>query len=451
MQKSLLDIQQEIRDVEQQVNALSNSIAEIYKDVAILRNEEITLIDYKKIQLLSTYIKFENHPLANLTNKKLCQAYIELLLRLVHLDKDVEPTINRLVFVQWLVKQAKLDLGLEKLFEGALKRDQDNLIFIMESLPASYNNHLIMDLLLIANISGKANEEILAFVGDLCSFLNVNKDKLKAFSVIAKSILQQNTDIIKDYGFSDILLYAKQFEYYLGHNVLLQSTSKQHISVAKSVLQYSERNVASRTMSERRVLVAKIYDNSYYDMIWIRNTGYYLDEGDIICTYRDFRKVNDSNKCVIEAPCEGQLYIFREGNITYVLIHHEKDNISDVRAWALVRSEQHTIDTKSVLQHSDRNIASLTMSERRVLVAKIYDNSCYDIIWIRNTGYYLDEGDVICTYRDFRKVNDSNKCVIEAPCEGQLYIFKESNITYVVIHHEKDNPTEVKVWARSRR
>ena len=94
MQKSLLDIQQEIRVVERQINVLSNAIKEIYKDIASLRNDEVALIDYKKIRLLSTNIKFDNHPLSNLPDKKLCQAYIELLLRLVHLDKDTNHTIG---------------------------------------------------------------------------------------------------------------------------------------------------------------------------------------------------------------------------------------------------------------------------------------------------------------------------------------------------------------------
>ena len=313
MEKSLLDIQQEIRDVEQQVNALSNSIAEIYKDIDNLRNDEIALIDYQKIQLLSTLIMFEKHPLGNLDNKKLCQAYVELLLRLVHLDKSVESTINRLVFVQWLVKQAELDLSLEELFVGALKRDTDNLTLVIESMTSTYYDQLLMDALLVANISGKANEEILIFIVDLCRFFNVNKDKLKAFSIISKSILQKDSTIINQSGCKDTYLYVKQFEHYLEHNVL------------------------SRAMSEQRVLVAKIYENASYDLIWIKDSGYYLDTGDVICTYRDFRKSNSTNKCVIEAPCEGRLYRFKEGNVNYVVIHPDKDNLLDVRSWALTR------------------------------------------------------------------------------------------------------------------
>ena len=311
--KSLFEIQQEVRLLEQQVALVTKSITEIYKDIDSLRNEEVVLIDYKKIYLLSTRIKFKDHPLGKLSDKKLCQAYIELLLRLMDFDKSVESTINRLVFVQWLAKQAKSELSLEELFKGALKRDLDNLIFVMESLPSAYKNQLIMDSLLLANICGKANEAILLCIGDLCGFFNVNKDKLKAFSIIAKSILQQDIEVINKDNLGNVTLYTKQFEHYFESDALLRGICKQ------------------------RRLVARINEHASYELGWKQGTGYYVNKGDVICTYRSFLKNKNDNKCIIEAPCEGKLYIFKDKSISYVVIHNEKDNLTDVKAWALLR------------------------------------------------------------------------------------------------------------------
>lgn len=307
--KSLLDIQRKIRVLEQQMNVLANAITEIYKDIDNLRNDEVALIDYKKIQLLSTHIKFKNHPLGNLTNKKLCQAYIELLLRVVHLDKDIESTTDRLAFVQWVIKQAKLDLGLEELFIGALKRDTDNLILAIEFFTTTYQNQLLLDMLLVANITGKANEEILSFIADLCGFFAVTRDKLKAFSVIAKNILLQKNNKT---DYKNVLSDARQFEHYLDSSVL------------------------TIDITEQRVLVAKIYEGSTYERQWNKSTGY-VYKGSLICTYRNFLKPNDSNKFVIKSPCEGQLYVFKERNVHYVVVHHADDSQAAVRAWALTR------------------------------------------------------------------------------------------------------------------
>lgn len=313
MKNNLFGIQQEIRELEDKVNDVSTTIAAIYKEIGALRNSEVVLIDYKKINLLSARIKFENHPLSKLSNKRFCQAYVELLLRLVHLDKSIEPTINRLIFIQWIVKQAKLDLSLEELFVGALKRDVDNLTVVVESRSEAYYEYLIMDALLVANISGKASEDILHFVVDLCGFFDITQDKLRGFSIIAKSILQQDIDVINNSDLRNVTLLAKHFEYYF------------------------ERDVLSRGISKQRKLVARIYGNSCYELRWFKSSGWYVDKGDVICTYRDFMKVNDNNKCTIKALCEGRLYVFKDKNVSYVVIHDDNDNLADVRNWALLR------------------------------------------------------------------------------------------------------------------
>lgn len=313
MQKSLLEIQQSVRKVEQQINVLANAITEIYKDIDNLRNDDVVFIDYKKVQLLSTSIKFKSHPLRKLSDKKLSQAYIELLLRLVHLDKDIEHTTDRLVFVQWIAKQAKSESSLEELFEGALKRDTYNLTLVVETLPSEYNDYLILDSLLLANLCGKAKEEVLYFVIDLCGFLGMTKDKLRRLSIIAKSILQQDTEAINKSDLRDLTLLAKQFEYYY------------------------ERDVISRGISNQRKLAARINRRVCYELGWKKGTGSYVNKGDIICMYRSILKPSDNNKCIVEAPCEGKLYIFEEKIISYVVIHNENDNLADVKAWALLR------------------------------------------------------------------------------------------------------------------
>ena len=52
MKKSLLDIQQEIRELEGKVKDISASIADIYEEIDCLRNDEMDTIDYEMIRLM---------------------------------------------------------------------------------------------------------------------------------------------------------------------------------------------------------------------------------------------------------------------------------------------------------------------------------------------------------------------------------------------------------------
>lgn len=62
MKKSLLDIQQEIRELDGKVKDISFAIAEIYDEIDELRNDETDSIDYEAIRLMSRHLSFGKHP-----------------------------------------------------------------------------------------------------------------------------------------------------------------------------------------------------------------------------------------------------------------------------------------------------------------------------------------------------------------------------------------------------
>ena len=72
---------------------------------------------------MSRHLSFGKHPLGRLDDTYVCQIYLETLLSLVQADRSSGDTVNRLIFVQWLLSQTKLELSLEELFKDSLKID----------------------------------------------------------------------------------------------------------------------------------------------------------------------------------------------------------------------------------------------------------------------------------------------------------------------------------------
>ena len=73
MKKSLLDIQQEIRDLDGKVKDISVAISSIYNEIDDFRNDDTEeSIDYETIRLLSKHFTFGRHPLDKLEDSYAC-------------------------------------------------------------------------------------------------------------------------------------------------------------------------------------------------------------------------------------------------------------------------------------------------------------------------------------------------------------------------------------------
>lgn len=308
MKKSLLDIQQEIRELDSKVREISASIAEIYEEVDNLRNDKTDTIDYEMIRLMSRHLSFGRHPLGRLEDVYACRIYLESLLSLTQVDRGSHSTVNRLIFVQWILSQSKLDLCLEELFKDSLEISSGTFGEIAEIIPKAYRNQLVMDALLTANICGQANNAVLIYVANLCSILGIAKEQLRILSIMAKGILKQEFGIMKKSDLLQVLAQAKSFKHYLNNDIL-----------------------NANLRSQRRIAV-KAPDETHKNFKWKVKQQGQVAKGDVIATYRSGYFWTE-----ITAPCAGTLFQFRNNCINYGVIAYEDDNKDSIKAWALQR------------------------------------------------------------------------------------------------------------------
>lgn len=313
MKKSLLDIQQEIRELDGKVKDISFAIAGIYDEIDELRNDETDSIDYETIRLMSRHLSFGKHPLGKLDDNYASQIYLETLLSLVQADRGSRDTVNRLIFVEWLLSQTKLELSLEELFKDSLKINTGTFAEVVELVPKAYKSYLIMDALLTANICGQANNDVLIYVVNLCSILGVDKEQLRTLSIMAKGILKQDLGKMKKADLQQVLVQAKSFKHYLNSELL---------------------NAGLRS---QRTIAVEAPDKTHSNFKWKVKQQGQVEKGDVIATYGYGSRWSGSSFTEIKAPCAGTLFQFRNNCTNYGVIAHESDNKDSIKAWAIQR------------------------------------------------------------------------------------------------------------------
>ena len=309
--KSLLDIQQDIRRLEKCMQEISEDMQTINSDIDSLRNtSETTEGDFSKIETLARQIDFDKHPLSKLNDNRVCRVYLEMLLNLVRLDADEETTVNRLVFIQWLQIQSRIDYSLEDLYKECFKTDKKIIFEFLEIMPEEYKEYFLVDALIVANISGEANAALLNYIADIIDIFGLAHEKVKELAIISKMVLSQSVDGIK--------------REYL-NRVDLESFSH-----------YIRNDIVQDILNTIRVIAVAVRDSSVYSFSWTTKQFQEVKCGDIIAKYRkNWMYGSDPEK--VKAPVSGTIFQFKYNNTYYGVISYENDNKDSIKSWVKMR------------------------------------------------------------------------------------------------------------------
>lgn len=316
MNINLLDMQKEIRNLESKIQDIYSHVSSIYKKIDESRNKDIIKesLDYEMIRIVSARFSFEEHPLSKLKNVYARQMYIEILLSLIQLDKESKVTMNRLIFIQWIINESRLKIKLEDIFRETLKMSSSTFGKFINILPEQYNDYLIVDALIIANICGDANKDILSYIANICVILGINKEKIRILSITTKCILKQSIGKMKKEDLKFFLTYLKKFKYYIDSNM--------------------NNEIMEKTLLLQRKIVAKVPDSKSVNFKWKVKQKSEVEKGDLIATYN--RNSSYSRSVVkITAPYSGTIFQFRDKCINYGVISYNIDNKDSIKEWVL--------------------------------------------------------------------------------------------------------------------
>lgn len=320
LMKSLLDIQQEIRTLENSVQQIMGSIKNINADIDNIRNSsEVGVLDFCRIEILAKQFTFSKHPLDKLEDGRACQVYLEMLLNIVRLDSDGEVTVNRMVFIKWLQLQSRIDWSLEDLYKDSFKIEKQSYYELVESIPKKYREYFIVDALIVANIAGSANEEIYEYISDMIAILGMSSEDIKKLALISRLALSQNVEGISR---EQLKIVQDKIKGY-GH--------------------YIKSNIVEDGIKALRVIAVELHDSDARDFKWKVKQHQKVRSGDVIAAYkkekrsRGFTYSKEYKVEEIKATVSGTIFQFRDNNTNYGVIAHEQDDKDSIKAWVKAR------------------------------------------------------------------------------------------------------------------
>ncbi len=235
--KNLLDIQKDVRQLEQRSEETSQIIKTIYSDINNLRNSqiiqrEISDINFDAIELMSSKIKFNKHPIFNL-DKKTKTIYLTELLKIVLIDSDLNHTNDRLVFFQWIYNQAKIEYPMKELYVETLRHRKELNISAIDDLTKEFKDLFITDALLIATITGDTKREIYEHIVDIALILGLDKENISMLALITKAILRQDFSDLSKEQIKRIVSKTDLYDFYLLLNKEIINSNERVIEVKK--------------------------------------------------------------------------------------------------------------------------------------------------------------------------------------------------------------------------
>lgn len=317
MNKSLLEIQKSVRELENKIGDISKEIQKLYVDIEEMRSDKHnTDIDYAQIEALSKYVPFSRHPIRKLNDEKICRIYLEMLLNIVRMDQEEEITVNRLIFLQWLQSEAKIDWSLAELYKECFAMKASDYHEMMELLPVEYFEFFVVDALMVANIGGTAKLEIYEYIVDLVSVLNIDKVRFEVLAIISKTALCKKLEKVKKKkmsAFLDVIAFSDmitKYEHYIDKDIIERELERFRKIVAEKKVDRLSWKVQTGQNVKKNQLIATYYDDSS----WYKPFGLEIEQE-------------------IFAPFSGTIFIVTCKGIEYGVISHPNDNKASVKAW----------------------------------------------------------------------------------------------------------------------
>ena len=192
---TLTELQVQLRSIEQSLSVLQTEIEKM-KPKASAENKQ----NFEKITRQAKQFPIKNETLLQ-QDKSIRKSYIAGLSYLLNVDHD--GFADKLMYLCRISYGVDLSLSAEEIIQLGLQFESEDLEkFRFDLTNCAY--HFLVDGLTIAGLTGQPSEMRLSMIADFAQLLGCDKDDLCVTSYIAKAILTQNTDILKQIPVSQI-------------------------------------------------------------------------------------------------------------------------------------------------------------------------------------------------------------------------------------------------------
>jgi len=308
--KSLLDIQQTIRELDNTIKNVQQSLVDVCDEIDELRNQKANkTVDYDEIAAMAKEIQLKKSPLAR-KSEDIKEKYIELILSSVNFENDEEHFIEKLVFVAALKDALNVETTIDVLHKRSYLVDKNFYECLVEELTSDNKQYLIVDMLIVANLKGQASSVILEYIADIASAFEMSEDDVKDAVLVAKLVLTQSFDNLKKDKSIKIFNYIHKFKHYFDKNIVNEFTE-----------------------AFRVITVEHSHDPSY-NFRWKVQQGSTVKAGELVAeAIPGFGIMTAKKTKKYYAKAEGSIYQFVLNKTDYGIISTPKDNKDSIKAW----------------------------------------------------------------------------------------------------------------------
>ena len=334
---NLTGLQMELRSIEAHIEALHSEIEKMKP-----QPEKEKKADFEQITTLA-----EKNPIERISVKNASIEIKKLFfssLSYVLLQEEAD-FYNRILYLCRLAKGCGFDTTAENLYKLGLKFEMNDLNKLCQVI-SDYKYTYLVEMLIMANISDEASENIFAIITDFASAFEISKEELRVLGMTAKGVLIDNVDFILGMPTPSKNMWSGKLKDYLSkawieqHRIDCGLLCTKQYSIDENKGGMLMKNLLSTVWiaSEGNIPVFNFCKEEMpCEIKKCVQTGTIVKKGDIICTYNENEEKN------IMAPCDGVAFLVdvkKNSGIAniedeYIAIYVVSyfDDYSDFSAW----------------------------------------------------------------------------------------------------------------------
>lgn len=212
--KTISELQQEIRSMQIELNNISEHLTDIDNELLNYKDTGKSESVYKKIYEIAEAIPVIEHPIINY-DYSVKNNYFAILILIATCENNINN--NQLLFLQRMIMADSQRTSIDLYMAGVGSISPEDVIFkIKDDIKKDMTDRLILDMLIIANMSSVKSRKTYEIIADVAALLAIDKETLTCLSQIATAILKQDIMIIKREMKASLIIRAdERYGYYL--------------------------------------------------------------------------------------------------------------------------------------------------------------------------------------------------------------------------------------------
>lgn len=190
--KTISELQQEIRDIQKGLQFLDKRLKTL--DDELVNFKEIAQNNslYQRVYELAAGMPVIKHPLMQ-ENQAVKNNYFAILIMVATLEDSINE--NQLLFLQRIIMDDPYNKWLNHYVRQLGKITPENVVYNCdEIIKRKLAEQLLLDLLIIANLSRAKTNRTFELITHIVAFLDINKEVVGHISEIGVTVLTQNID-----------------------------------------------------------------------------------------------------------------------------------------------------------------------------------------------------------------------------------------------------------------